>query len=154
MTQKYIPKTIRTLTIAGSLFIATAFNAYSTEYVSVTKDGANVRTGPSTDNPVYMELFKGYPLQVVDRKDEWIKVLDFEKDSGWIHSSLTEAGDTVIVSANNKVNMRSGPGTSNAVVANIDNGVVLEVLGRKGNWVNVKHLSGTEGWIYAPLLWP
>jgi SH3-like domain-containing protein len=154
MTKTDFFKSFCTLTIAGSLLLATAFSAHSTEYVSVTKDGANVRTGPSTNKPVYMELFKGYPLQVIERNGEWLKITDFEKDSGWIHSSLAKKGNTVIVSAKNKVNMRSGPGKSNAVVANIDNGVVLEMLGRKGNWTNVKHLSGTEGWIYAPLLWP
>lgn len=147
-------KTLHALTVAISLLLVTTFSAFSAEFVSVTKDGANVRTGPSTDNPVYMELFKGYPLQVIERKGEWVKITDFEKDSGWIHSSLTKKGNTVIVSAKNKVNMRSGPGTSNAIVANIDNSVILEMISRKGNWVNVKHLSGTEGWIYAPLLWP
>lgn len=145
---------LRTVTFAGAVFLFSVISAHSAEYLSVVKDAVNVRTGPGTDKPVYMELFKDYPLQVVERSGEWIKVKDFENDTGWIHSSLTRKGSTVIVRANNKVNMRSGPGTQNGVVANIANGVVLDEIQRKGKWVNVRHLSGTEGWIYAPLLWP
>lgn len=149
-----IVKMIRTVSIAGSLLMATSIPSFSAEYVSVVKDGVNVRTGPSTSNPVYMELFKGYPLMVAEKNGEWIKVQDFEKDSGWIHSSLVENGNTVIVSADSRVNMRSGPGTKNAIVANLERGVVLQTIERQDKWVKVKHLSGTEGWIYAPLLWP
>ena len=94
--KKYFSNTIRLLSITGSLILATSFYAHSAEFVSVTKDGANVRTGPSTDKPVYMELFKGYPLKVIERKGEWIKITDFEKDGGWVHSSLTEKGNLEI----------------------------------------------------------
>ncbi len=137
-----------------SLVMMSALLGNAAEYVSVVKDGVNVRTGPGKSNPVYMELFSGYPLQVIERKGEWLKVKDFENDTGWIFSSLVEKGNTAIVNAKSKANMRSGPGTSNSVVANIERGVVLNVLERKGNWVQVSHSSGTQGYIYAPLLWP
>ncbi len=124
------------------------------EFVSVKKDQVNVRTGPGTNNPVYMELFQGYPLKVVEKKGEWYKISDYENDTGWIHTSLIEKGNTVIVNAKSKVNLRSGPSTKNAVVANIERGVILEKLTSKGNWVNIRHSSGTEGWIYNTLIWP
>ncbi len=145
---------LRTIALTGSVLAVTSLSAYSAEYVSVTKDGVNVRTGPSTSNPVYMELFEGYPLKVVDKKGDWLKVTDFEDDSGWIYSPLIEKRDTVIVNASSRANMRSGPGTGNAVVATLERGVVLELLERRQDWVKVKHASGTEGWIYASLVWP
>lgn len=149
-----ILKILRTVSIAGSLLAATSLPSFSAEFVSVVKDGVNVRTGPGTSNPVYMELFKGYPLKVLEKKNDWVKIEDFEKDSGWIFSSLVEKANTVIVNAESRVNMRSGPGTKNAVVANLERGVVLDVLERSNNWVRVRHIGGIEGWIYAPLLWP
>lgn len=144
----------RVLVLTTSLLFTTAIFATSAEYVSVIKDGVNVRTGPGTSNPVYMELFSGYPLKVIEKKGDWLKVQDFENDTGWIFSSLVESGKTVIVNAKSKANMRSGPGTTNPVVANLERGVVLDTLERKGKWVKVRHQSGTQGWIYAPLLWP
>jgi SH3-like domain-containing protein len=149
-----ILQTIRTFSIAGSLLAMSCIPSFSAEYVSVVKDGTNVRTGPSTSDPVYMELFRGYPLKIAEKKGEWIKIQDFENDSGWIHSSLIEKGNTVIVNAESSVNMRSGPGTEHGIIANLERGVVLDLIERKGNWVQVKHLSGTQGWIYAPLVWP
>ncbi len=142
-----------------SLFIASLFplvctSVQAAEIVSVKKDNINVRTGPGTDNPVFMELFKGYPLKVVSKKGEWIKITDYENDKGWIHSSLIEKGNTVIVNAKNKVNLRSGPTTKSAIVASIERGVVLTKLSSKGNWLKIRHSSGTEGWIYQPLVWP
>lgn len=145
---------LKTCVLAASIISFSAIQTVAAEYVSVVKDGVNVRTGPGKNNPVYMELFSGYPLKVMERKGEWLKVQDFEKDTGWIFSALVEKRNTVIVSAKSKANMRSGPGTSNPVVANLERGVVLDVLERKNKWVKVKHLSGTQGYIYAPLLWP
>ncbi|MEA3467281.1 MAG: SH3 domain-containing protein, partial [Thermodesulfobacteriota bacterium] len=41
------------------------------EVVSVKKDNVNVRSGPGTEFPVTMELFKGYPLKVLEKKGDW-----------------------------------------------------------------------------------
>lgn len=126
----------------------------SGETVSVLKDGTNVRTGPSTDDQVAMELFQGYPLKVVEKKGDWLKVSDFEKDGGWISKTLVGPGNTVIVDAKAAINMRAEPDTKAAVVANIERGVVLTKVSTKGDWVKVKHAKGTEGWIHKTLLWP
>ncbi len=124
------------------------------QVVSVTKDGVNVRTGPGTEFPVYMELFQGYPLKVLEKKGDWLKVTDFENDTGWIYSPLVSPGTTVIVNAKKTINMRSKPNTKAQIVATVDRGVVLQKLSTQGKWVNVRHNKGTTGWIYAPLLWP
>ena len=126
----------------------------SNEFVSVLKDNTNVRTGPELKDPVAMELFQGYPLKVVEKKGDWLKVSDFENDSGWINDKMVGPGNTVIVSAKSPINMRSEPKESGAVVANIEHGVVLTKISTKGDWVKVKHTKGTEGWISKKLLWP
>ncbi len=122
--------------------------------VSVKKDGINVRTGPGTNFPVYMELFKGYPLKVIEKKGDWLKVSDFENDKGWIFASLVAPGSTVIVKAKNSINMRSKPSTDASIVANVDRGVVLTRISTQGKWIKVRHSQGTVGWIYSTLLWP
>lgn len=135
----------------GVLFSSAALAA---EYLSVTTDNANVRTGPGTNYPASMELFKGYPLQVLKKEGEWYKIADFEKDSGWIHESIVKKCDSVIVNAKKSLNMRAGATTKDAVVADVERGVVLTKIETKGKWTKVKHSSGTTGWIYNPLLWP
>lgn len=135
-----------------SLFLSTSASA--AEYLTVTTDNANVRTGAGTNYPSSMELFQGYPLKVVNKVGEWYQISDYENDSGWIHKSIVKKCDTVIVSAATSVNMRSEPSTESPVVADVERGVVMTVLSTKAKWTQVRHGSGTTGWIYSPLLWP
>lgn len=93
-------------------------------------------------------------MKVLKTKGDWHKVTDFEKDTGWIHKSIVKDRDTVIVNAKKSLNMRSGPSTKDAVVADVERGVVLTRISTQGKWTKVRHSSGTIGWIYSQLLWP
>jgi SH3-like domain-containing protein len=124
------------------------------EFVSITGDAVNVRSGPGTNYPIKMELFDGYPLKVVTTQGEWLQVVDFENDEGWVHNSLVTNDNTVIVNGENSVNMRAEPSTQSAVIASVDRGVVLTTLESRGSWLKVKHATGVIGWMYKPLLWP
>ena len=140
--------------IAGSLCTLLAVPAFSAEYVSVVKDGVNVRTAPNTDAPVSMELFQGYPLMVQGKEGDWLKISDYENDTGYIHSSLVTKGTTVIVNAKKSANMRSEPNATAPVIADIERGVILTKISVQDKWVKVKHSGGTVGWISQPLVWP
>ncbi len=61
---------------------------------------------------------------------------------------------TAIVISSQSVNMRSGPGTNNPVIAGVPSGTRLDVIGFDANetWVNVRLDDGQEGWIAATLL--
>ena len=139
------------LTALGIFLFTEAFSA---DYVSVKGDNVNVRTGAGTNYEVSMELFAGYPLKVMSTQGEWLKIVDFENDSGWIHKSLVNDGNTVIVNGNKSVNMRAEPSTNSSVIATVDRGVVLTKLETQGKWLKLKHSTGLIGWIYKPLLWP
>jgi len=135
------------------LFLGASWSS-AADYVSVKGDNVNVRTGAGTNYEVSMELFKGYPLKVGSTQGDWLKIVDFENDSGWIHKSLVNDGNTVIVNGNKNVNMRAEASTNSKIVATVDRGVVMTRLETKGKWAKLKHSSGLIGWIYKPLLWP
>lgn len=137
--------------IVLSLFMATPLLA--AEYVSVTKDGVNIRSGPSTKDEVYWEVFKDFPLKVVQRKGDWAKTQDFEGDSGWVYAPLLSKKKTVIVKVK-KANLRIGPGKNYEVVASALYGVVFKPGKRDGEWMQVSHGDGTKGWIHKSLVWP
>ncbi|MFW2367183.1 MAG: SH3 domain-containing protein [Desulforhopalus sp.] len=144
---------IRLLVIGfAGLFFSTPLLA--AEYLSVTTDNANVRTGPGTNYPASMELFLGYPLKVLKTQGEWYKITDFENDTGWIHKSIVKKNNSVIVNAQKSLNMRSGGSTKDSIIADVERGVVLTRLEKKGKWTKVRHSSGTSGWVYSPLIWP
>lgn len=144
----------RTVLTLGAACLLLASPALAEEYVSVSKDNVNVRSAPSTNSPIYMELFQGYPLKVVKKDGEWLQISDFEGDTGWIHQSLVGKNTTVIINATKSVNMRAEPNTTSAVVADVERGVIMTKVSEQGKWLQLKHSSGTVGWIYKPLLWP
>lgn len=123
------------------------------QFVSVKKDGVNVRSGPNTNAEVLWEVFKSFPLEILDAKGDWAHVVDFEGDKGWVYKPLLADEHTVIVKVNT-ANMRLGPGTSYEVVATVKYGVVFRPVDKDGEWIKVKHEDGTTGWIHKDLLWP
>jgi SH3-like domain-containing protein len=124
----------------------------SVRMVSVSGNKVNMRSGPGTNYAIIWELGKGYPLRVIDSKGDWLKVVDFENDEGWIYSNLVGRVPHLIVKEN-RVNIRSGPGTNYRVVGQANQGVVFRTLERRRGWVRIEHENGLSGWIQRTLLW-
>lgn len=127
------------------------------EMVSVSGDDVNLRSGPGTTYTVKWRYGSGFPLRVLEKKGEWLKVEDFESDTGWLHRSLVEDSGHMIVKVNkdsdNRINIRSGPGTQFKIVGMAHYGVVFKTIKQQQGWAHVRHESGLEGWIKRTLLW-
>lgn len=143
-----------------ALFIFTFISVASTataEMTSVKGDKINLRKGPGTKYSILWEYGNGYPLQVIKKQGNWVKIKDFEKDTGWIHKSLLQYSPHVVVkvnrNTNGKINIRKGPSTSKSIVGKAQYGVVFKTVKRKSGWINVEHESGLKGWIKESLLW-
>ncbi len=64
---------------------------------------------------------------------------------------LAWAGESIRVTAT-RANLRSGPSTTSRVVAKVDRGAQLEVLGREGDWIRVAVPgSGATAYIHSSL---
>jgi len=50
-----------------------------------------------------------------------------------------------------EVNLRSGPGTRHSADWVLSQGYPLKVVGRRGNWLEVRDFENDKGWIYRPL---
>ena len=144
------------------LFVATLFvlafaiqgqNCQAAEYVTVVKDGVNVRSSPSTKAEVHWEVFKNFPLKVIGRKGQWVHTEDFEGDTGWIYSPLLQKDRQVIVKVK-KANLRVGPGKNYEITATALYGVVFTPGRKDGKWLQVTHMDGTRGWVHQSLVWP
>lgn len=67
-------------------------------------------------------------------------------------ASATAIKDYWYVSAS-KVNLRQGPGTGNAVVAQVSLGTEAMVLDRQNGWMQIETTqNGTSGWIFGKFL--
>lgn len=121
--------------------------------VSIAGDLVNMRSGPGTNYAVLWELGQGYPLKILETKGDWLKVVDFENDTGWVHEDVV-SGVAHLVVKKNIINIRSGPGKDYKVVRQAQKGVVLRTLERKDSWVKVTHdEENITGWVLRSLLW-
>lgn len=120
--------------------------------VSVKGSTLNMRDGPSTNATVLWELKRGYPLQITQRKGNWVKVQDFEGDTGWVARSLTGNQPHYVVKSR-VANIRSGPGTQHRIVGKAEYGELLRTSEKRADWVRVEREEGVGGWIAKNLLW-
>jgi len=146
---------LRQIKITGLALVMVALMTVSVlaaEYVSVIKDGVNMRSGPATSNEVLFQLPAGYPLKVLARKGKWLKVSDFENDKGWIYAPLVNKTPHVIVKVK-ECNVRKGPGTNFEKIGTLAREVILKKVGHKDDWFKVSHVK-IKGWVHSKLVWP
>ncbi len=127
------------------------------EKLSIVGDNVHIRTGPGKDFEIKWEYGSGFPVEIIEKKGNWLKVKDFEDDTGWVHKSFLSNTLHTIVKANRnsdkKINIREDPGSNSKIVGMAYYGVVFKVLSNKSGWVKVEHETGLTGWVSSNLLW-
>jgi SH3-like domain-containing protein len=137
-----------------TLFIIAPVNA---EMASINGDKVQLRSGPGTQYKAKWQYGDGFPLKIIDKKGQWVKIKDFENDTGWIYKKFITNTGYMIVKANKnkkkKINIRKEPSIESEVVGQAYYGVVFKTLEQNKGWAKVKHESGLTGWINRSLLW-
>ena len=120
-------------------------------YLSLKKDKVNVRYGPSFDSPVKFVYRKvNLPIKQIDKKENFRRIIDYKKNSGWIHVSQLKNVNSII-SLTDKVLFKK-PSKFSKPLANVKKGRVLIVLKFEGNWCKVE-TGQFKGWIINNNLW-
>lgn len=140
---------------------------------------ANVRSGPGLGHSSYGTLKKGTKVYVMDRRGDWAKCKT-PGGAGWVRRDLLEydvARGRQLASASggakaataptnggsstptrkafvaeDKVVLRSGPGTSHSPKATLVKGQTLYVYEKQGQWVKAAVHGGTRGWVAGWLI--
>ena len=136
----------------GLVFLLAFTSVAHAEMVSISRHKVSMRSGPGTKYQIKWELGLGYPLKVISSKGNWLKVTDYESDTGWVDKKLVGKTPYMIVK-NEKTIICDGPGEKQRIVGEANLGVVLRTIQHKKGWVRVKHESGLTGWVRQDLLW-
>ena len=114
-------------------------------------DKVNVRYGPSFDYPIkYIYKKINLPVKVIDKKENFRRIIDNKKNSGWIHiSQLKQSKSFITVS--NKILFKK-PTKFSKPLAKIETGRLLLVKKCEGNWCLVETKS-FKGWVDEENLW-
>ena len=149
----------KTTIILFSLFFLLTCNLGSAlaEMVAINGNDINMRSGPGKKYKVLWKLGDGFPLKVLKRSGNWMRVQDFEGTIGWVHKGVVNKTRHMIVKVHKKsksrINVRSGAGVNKRIVAKAYYGVVFKTLDQQSGWVKVKHGKKVTGWVKRSLLW-
>jgi uncharacterized protein YgiM (DUF1202 family) len=133
-----------------------ALAAPQTGHGTIKGDRCNVRSRPSMNAEVVVQLHKGDTVEVLEHKAvaerdksmEWLRVALPATAKCFISTKLLTDG---IVHAES-VNVRCGPGTNYRDVGKLPKGTRVEVVETTGEWARIKPTPECSGWIAAELV--
>lgn len=123
----------------NSILLVAAFfycSASAEELVraKVTGDSVNVRVRPEINSEIVTQLSAGEEVVVLERGDEWTKILAPSHSKCWVHSE-TVSGSII---KSDSVNLRCGPGLAFPVMAKLKNGTKIDIIEVFGEWVRIE----------------
>tara|TARA_B100000900_G_scaffold185619_1_gene157391 strand:+ start:902 stop:1354 length:453 start_codon:yes stop_codon:yes gene_type:complete len=131
--------------------IQISFAISEEKFLSLKKNKVNVRYGPSFDFPVkYIYKKINLPIKQIDKKENFRRIIDFKKNSGWIHVSQLKKVNSVI-SIEDKI-LFEKPTLFSKPIANIKKGRLLVVQKCEDNWCKIK-TEDFKGWVDKKNLW-
>ena len=119
------------------LFTSSAFSENKEKFLMLKNEKVNVRYGPSFDYPIKYIYKKIYlPIKVIDKKENFRRIIDHKKNSGWIHiSQLKQSKSFITVS--HKIIFKK-PTKFSKPLAKLDTGRLLLVKKCERSWCYVE----------------
>ena len=120
-------------------------------FLSLKKNKVNVRYGPSLESPIkYIYKKINLPIKQIDKKENFRRIVDHKKNSGWIHISQLKKINSVI-SLEDKILFKK-PSNFSKPLAIIKKGRVLIVQKCEKKWCKIK-TKKFNGWIKNKNIW-
>ena len=135
-------------------FILIIPNSYSEEkktFLMLKNNKVNVRYGPSFDYPIkYIYKKISLPVQQIDKKENFRRVIDHKKNTGWIHISQLKKSKSLITTSV-KILFKK-PTKYSKPISKLDIGRLLLIQKCEKSWCNVK-TEKFSGWIDKNNIW-
>ncbi len=133
-----------------SFFLSNSYSDSNT-YMSLKNKKVNVRYGPGLDYPIkFIFNKKNYPVEIIDQKENFRKILDLKKNSGWIHRSQLKKSSSFITL--DTVILFSDSTKFSKPIAKIESGRLLNKKKCNLNWCRVE-TGEYKGWVLKENLW-
>ena len=135
-----------------TFFFINIVSANENDYYLILKNNeVNVRYGPGFNYQIkYIYKKKNVPIKVIDMKENFRRIIDFKKNSGWIHISQLKKGKSLILLKDQI--LFSKPTRYSKPILKILKGRLLLVKKCKKKWCKVK-TEDYLGWIVINNIW-
>ena len=133
------------------LFFSNSYSEINNKFLMLKNNKVNVRYGPSFDYPIkYIYKKIKLPVQIIDKKENFRRIIDHKKNSGWIHrimlrklNSLITLEEKILFKKNSKF---SKP------LAKLEKGRLVIIKKCKLNWCKIQ-TGDYIGWIDTKNVW-
>ncbi|WP_144511178.1 SH3 domain-containing protein [Bacillus sp. FJAT-22090] len=124
-------------------------DAQDTE-VTVNVSSLKVRSGPGLTYDTIGVVNLNDKLVVLDKENDWFQI-KYGTTTGWvaswyITSESVEMTNKQVVSKVNRLNVRTEPSTSSAVIGQLNEGDQLTAYKSEGEWIEIE-FQGRKGWV-------
>ena len=146
-----IINTFRIIFIFFFLIFLNDTKAEENYFLSLKYNKVNVRYGPGLDYPIkFVYLKKNFPVEVIDEKENFRKILDYKNNGGWVHRSQLKKNKSLIT-LEEIILFNNSTKYSRPIVV-VKSGRLLKITKRRKNWLKVVTGDYT-GWVNNENLW-
>ena len=133
------------------IFFTNSFSIENKNFLMLKNNKVNVRYGPSLDYPIKYIYKKIYlPVQVIDKKENFRRIIDLKNNSGWIHASQLKKAKSFILIEDQL--LFSKPTKYSKPILKIAKGRLLLIKKCKKDWCKVK-TEEYMGWLKVENIW-
>jgi len=127
------------------------FSAENNYFLMLKNNKVNVRYGPSLDHPIkFIYKKKFLPVKIIDKKENFRRIIDLKKNSGWIHISQLKKSKSFITT-DEKILFKKPTKYSEPLVK-LEKGRLLIFKKCEIDWCKVK-TENYSGWIKTTNIW-
>jgi len=134
-----------------TIFFSKGVLAENNYFLMLKNNKVNVRYEPDLNSPIkYIYNKKNLPIKVIDKKENFRRIIDIKNNSGWIHTSQLRKNKSFILLENQI--LFSKPTKYSKPIVKISSGRLLLVKKCKLKWCRVKTENYT-GWLEIKNVW-
>ena len=120
-------------------------------FLSLKKDKVYVRFGPGKNYPIkYIYNKKFLTIKVIDKKDNFRRIIDHKKNSGWIHQIMLRKLNSLII-LEEKIVFKKNSKFSKPIVK-LEKGRLVIIKKCEINWCRIE-TGSYSGWIETKNVW-
>tara|TARA_B100000029_G_scaffold254726_1_gene251532 strand:- start:753 stop:1196 length:444 start_codon:yes stop_codon:yes gene_type:complete len=133
------------------IFQSLSFSKENDYFLMLKNSKVNVRYGPSLEYPIKFVYKKKFlPIKVIDKKENFRRIIDHKKNSGWIHIALLKKSNSLIV-LEDKIIFKRNTNFSKPIVK-IEKGRLVFIEKCISEWCKIK-TDKYNGWINIDNVW-
>tara|TARA_B100000287_G_scaffold370876_1_gene368560 strand:+ start:72 stop:515 length:444 start_codon:yes stop_codon:yes gene_type:complete len=134
--------------LLNSSSVASKENNY---FLSLKKNKVYVRYGPGKNYPIkYIYKKKFLPIKVIDKKDNFRRIIDHKKNSGWIHRIMLRKLNSLVI-LEEKIVFKKNSKFSKPLVK-LEKGRLVIIKKCEVNWCKIE-TENYSGWIDTKNVW-